>query len=76
MRSSYERLQIVWCRDGTEVVNLDLHWVRGMTIESGNGVEMMTAEFRDAADMRGRVAKCHRLRSDTSTRGLGGVQRN
>ena len=45
---SYERLQIVWQRNGVDVVNLDLHWVRGMTIESGNGVERLTAEFRNA----------------------------
>ena len=41
-----ETLKIIWQRNSIDVVNLDLHWVRGLTIDTGNGVERLTAQFR------------------------------
>ncbi len=47
LRPSYERLWLVWNREGTEILHLDLNWVSGITIETGGDRELLTATFRD-----------------------------
>src|SRR5688500_147593 len=43
----YEEVRLRWSRDGVELVRLDLRWVAGLLVESGDGVERLVGTFRD-----------------------------
>src|SRR3954464_324442 len=43
----YEILNIIWWRDGKEKMKLELHWVRGLRVVTGGGLDYLVATFRD-----------------------------
>ena len=43
----YETLRFRWSLRGSEVMDLDLRWVSGLTVESEQGCEALVAQFRD-----------------------------
>ena len=43
----YETLRFRWSQRGAEVMDLDLRWVSGLTVEYKDGREALVAQFRD-----------------------------
>jgi hypothetical protein len=43
----YETFHLVWTRNNCEFLNLKFHWIRSIQIETGDGTEVLRAEFRD-----------------------------
>jgi hypothetical protein len=43
----YEQIKIVWWHEERENMTLDLHWVRGLRVITGGGIDYMIASFRN-----------------------------
>lgn len=43
----YETLRFRWLQRGVEVMDLDLHWVSGLSVECEHGREALVAHFRE-----------------------------
>lgn len=44
---AYEIIRLVWWRGQHEALSLDLHWVSGLRVVTGNGRDYLIASFRD-----------------------------
>jgi hypothetical protein len=47
----YETLKFRWVQHGAEVMDLDLHWVSGLTVECDGGREALVAHFRERSGL-------------------------
>jgi hypothetical protein len=43
----YETVKLRWTRNGAEIINLGLHWVAGIRVETRPGMEALVVEFRN-----------------------------
>ncbi len=49
LEPGYETLKFRWVQRDVELVNLDLHWVSGITIETKPGMEVLVVHCRNRA---------------------------
>jgi hypothetical protein len=47
----YQELRFRWFQRDAQLVDLDLHWVSGLTIESEKGREILVAHFRERSGL-------------------------
>jgi hypothetical protein len=43
----YETLDITWWQGSAEKMTLELHWVNGLRVVTGGGIDYLVASFRD-----------------------------
>ena len=44
---AYETVNITWWHGGKEKVKLELHWVGGLQVVTGGGIDYLIVKFRD-----------------------------
>lgn len=44
---AYDTLKITWWHAGQEKLKLELHWVLGLRVVTGRGIDYLIASFRD-----------------------------